>query len=285
MMDWKIALPIIENALHEDLSWGDVTSDHLIDPEQKSVLQLVLKQDGVLAGLPLAEKVFHCLDPQLEWQALHQDGESLTSGTALARISGKSQAILKAERVALNFIQRLSGIATITAQFVKEAQQGNPNIRVVDTRKTTPGLRYLEKYAVRMGGGHNHRYNLSDAVMIKDNHLAILKQAGKSLKPAITQLKQQIPHTMRVEIEIDRLDQLESVLDSGADIVLLDNMSCDTLKQAVAQTQGRAILEASGGVNLKTIRGIAATGVDIISVGALTHSAPSLDIGLDYSLG
>lgn len=283
-MDWRIVDPLIENALQEDLSWGDATSDNLIDPKQQSNLEIKLKQDGVVAGLPVAERVFQAIDPKISWKALAHDGEKHQSGTILAKVTGSSQSMLKAERLALNFLQRLSGVATLTERFVAEARAGSTDVRVVDTRKTTPGLRYLEKYAVRMGGGNNHRYNLSDAVMLKDNHLAMVAQSGKSLQTAVQELKFKIPHTMRIEIEIDSLDQLEEVMAAGADIVLLDNMSCPELIRAVEIAQGRVLLEASGGVNLKTIRAIAETGVDLISVGALTHSATSLDISLDYSI-
>ena len=283
IVEWNAIMPMIETALQEDLPWGDVTSEHLISPLQTSTFVLILKQEGVLAGIPVAEKIFQRLDSHIGWTAAHQDGEKLSKGTILAEITGTSQVLLQAERVALNFLQRLSGIATLTSHFVEEAKKGSDHVRLVDTRKTTPGLRYLEKYAVRMGGGSNHRFNLSDAVMIKDNHLAILSQSSRPLKEAVAELRGKIPHTMRIEIEIDTLDQLEAVLEAGAEIILLDNMSCEMMRRAVEKTQGRALLEASGGVTLETVREIAATGVDIISVGALTHSAPAIDISLDLS--
>ncbi len=281
-MDWYNISPIIKMAIEEDLSWGDITSESLIDPTWTIELVLYLKQDGVIAGLPVAERVFRELEPQLQWTAHQEDGEFLKAGTTLASISGKAQFLLKAERVALNFLQRLSGIATLTEQFVAEARKGSATVRIVDTRKTTPGLRILEKYAVRMGGGHNHRHNLSDGVLIKDNHLAIIAKAGKSVKEALISAKQKIPHVMRMEMEVDSISQISAALEAGIDVILLDNMSCEEMKQAVQDVKGRALLEASGGITLETIANIAATGVDIISIGALTHSAPALDISLDY---
>ncbi|MBF0286435.1 MAG: carboxylating nicotinate-nucleotide diphosphorylase [SAR324 cluster bacterium] len=281
-MNWYNIYPIIQMAIEEDLSWGDITSESLIDPNWTIELILYLKQDGVIAGLPVAELVFRELEPELEWTAHQEDGQFLTAGTPLASISGRAQFILKAERVALNFLQRLSGIATLTSRFVTEARKGSSTVRIVDTRKTTPGLRILEKYAVRMGGGHNHRHNLSDGVLIKDNHLAIIAKAGKSVKETLISAKQKIPHVMKMEMEVDSISQIPDALEAGIDVILLDNMNCEEMIQAVKEVQGRALLEASGGVTLKTIENIAATGVDIISVGALTHSAPALDISLDY---
>ncbi len=273
---------IIKNALDEDISWGDVTTETLIDASFESELSMVLKEEGVVAGLSVAERAFRMIEPDLIWTPLVKDGKYLQKGTQLVRLSGKAQNLLIAERVALNFLQRLSGIATLTYEFVKEARKTSSTVRILDTRKTTPGLRYLEKYAVRMGGGYNHRYNLSDAVLVKDNHLAILKKEGKTIRDAIVTLKNNIPHTVKIEIEVDTIDQLEEVLKEGVDTLLLDNMSCDDLKQAVQIVNNRAKTEASGNVSLKTVAEIASTGVDYISAGALTHSAPSLDISLDY---
>lgn len=273
---------LVRTALQEDASWGDVTSESLISEQWATEMVLLLKEDGVAAGLTLAEQVFRELDPGLEWETVKSEGIWLKSGTELAVLSGKSRALLQAERVALNFLQRLSGIATLTYRYVQEARKGSSTVRIVDTRKTTPGLRYWEKYAVQQGGGHNHRYNLSDAVMVKDNHLAILAQHGKSFSDAIKLARQHIPHTMKIEVEVDSLSQIDEALAGGADIILLDNMTCEELKRAVSQIDNRAITEASGGVKLENVAEIAATGVNIISVGALTHSAPSLDISLDF---
>ncbi|MGK5093914.1 carboxylating nicotinate-nucleotide diphosphorylase [Deltaproteobacteria bacterium TL4] len=273
---------LIKTSLEEDLAWGDVTSETVINAKWQVQLEILLKQDGVVAGLTVAEQVFRYLDPDLKWMALQQDGTWLTQGTVLASFEGCAQSLLQTERVALNFLQRLSGIATKTYLFVQEARKGSATVRIVDTRKTTPGLRLLEKYAVRMGGGINHRYNLSDAVMLKDNHLSILKKHGVSLSEALKTLRQRLPHTLSIEVEVDSLSQIQEVLDAGADSILLDNMSCDEIRQAVKLIDKRAIIEASGGVTLDRVAEIAATGVDVISVGALTHSSPSLDISLDY---
>jgi len=280
-MELQLIRPLVQAALAEDLAWGDLTTDNLIDPAQTCEWVLLLKQEGVVAGLPLAKEVFAQLEPNLLWTPFHQDGEFLPPGTVLARVQGRAQPLLKAERVALNFLQRLSGIASLTRRFVVEAHKGNPQVRVVDTRKTTPGLRYLEKYAVRKGGGHNHRFCLSDAVMIKDNHLALVEQSGRSLVAAVQEMRQRLGHLVKVEIEVDRLDQIPPALEAGADCILLDNMTPDQLRQAVTLIGNRALTEASGGVRLETIQAIAASGVAVISVGALTHSPPALDISLD----
>ena len=208
------------------------------------------------------------------------DGQKFSRGDTLATVQGPAQGVLQAERVALNFVQRMSGIATLTSRFVQEAE--GTNARIVDTRKTTPGLRLLERYAVRCGGGGNHRFSLSDAVMAKDNHLEILTaQGSRSLAEALSAARRQLPHTTSIEVEVDRLDQIEAVLAAGADTILLDNFTTDQLRAGVQLIAGRAIVEASGGMKLEKIREVAATGVDIISVGALTHSAMSLDLALD----
>jgi len=281
-MDFRHIDPIIKTALDEDLPWGDITSETIIDPNLQHDFVLLLKEDGVLAGLPVAERTFKHLEPNLSWELLGEDGSFRNKGETLVRLRGNTQKILMAERVALNLLQRLSGIATLTSQYVKQARQQSETVRITDTRKTTPNLRYLEKYAVRMGGGHNHRYSLSDAVMLKDNHLAILKQQGVSMKEAVRKLRDNLPHTIRIEIEVDRVEQIEAVVSAGVDCILLDNMSPETLVEAVQLINGRTQTEASGGVSLETVASIAATGVDIISAGALTHSAPALDISLDF---
>ncbi|MEK6286048.1 MAG: carboxylating nicotinate-nucleotide diphosphorylase [Acidobacteriota bacterium] len=273
---------LVERALEEDLGRGDITSDLLVPSDVTTKAVLRSRGQGVIAGLDVAAMVFASVDAQVHFAALITDGDAVVPGQELAVISGAARSLLRAERVALNFLQRLSGIATLTSRY-EEAVRGT-RARIVDTRKTTPGLRSLEKYAVRAGGGFNHRRDLSDAMMIKDNHLAVIEALGLSLSEAIKQARESLPHTLKIEIEVDRLDQISEALAAGADIVLLDNMSIEDLRRAVAMIDGRAMTEASGGVNLRTISEIAATGVDVISVGALTHSAPALDIGLDFEV-
>ncbi len=274
---------LVAAALAEDVGRGDVTSDLLVPPEIPARAAFAARGAGVVAGLPLAALVFALIDPATRWEALVPDGTALTAGQTLAVVSGSARSLLRAERVALNFVQRLSGIATLTAQYVAAVQ--GTRARIVDTRKTTPGLRALERYAVRVGGGRNHRRDLSDAVMIKDNHLVAIAARGLSLAAALDEARAALPHTTKIEVEVDRLEQIPAVLAARADIILLDNMTPRTLRAAVGLIAGRAITEASGGVNLQTVAAIAATGVDVISVGALTHSAPALDIGLDFEIG
>jgi len=273
---------LVEYAVEEDLGRGDVTSDLLVPPSAAARAVFRSRSDGVIAGLNVALTVFAVSNAQVVFTSLIADGDSVSPGQDLAVVSGSARSLLRAERVALNFLQRLSGIATLTSQYV-EAVRGT-RARIVDTRKTTPGLRALEKYAVRAGGGFNHRRDLSDAMLIKDNHLAVLGALGLPLTEAIKQARRSMPHTLKIEIEVDRLDQIPEALAAGADLILLDNMSTEDLKSGVAAIQGRAIVEASGGISLGTIGEIAATGVDVISVGALTHSAPALDIGLDLEV-
>ncbi|HEV2578917.1 MAG TPA: carboxylating nicotinate-nucleotide diphosphorylase [Acidobacteriaceae bacterium] len=266
-------------ALLEDAPWGDLTSEVVLPEDAQIVAELVAREGGVLCGEDVFSTAMSLTGP-VAVQFRKKDGESFCAGEVPARIEGPARAILHAERVALNLVQRLSGIATLTAKFVAEA--AGTKARIVDTRKTTPGLRLFERYAVRCGGGGNHRFSLSDAVLVKDNHLAALRTGGdeelaKRLRAALSNL----PHTTHVEIEVDRLDQIETALAAGAHTVMLDNFSLDDLRAGVRQIAGRALVEASGGVSLDTVRGIAATGVDLISVGALTHSVRSLDLGLD----
>jgi nicotinate-nucleotide pyrophosphorylase (carboxylating) len=270
---------IIETALAEDIGWGDLTTSTTIAPEWTAHATMICKQTGILAGVWLAEQIFRQLDPTLRTTVRVADGQRVQPGQAVLEIAGAVAPILTAERVALNLIQRLSGIATLAYQFV-EAVAGLP-VRIVDTRKTTPGLRLLEKYAVRVGGAHNHRYNLADAILIKDNHLQAAANAGRSLPEVIRRARTLAPHTVTIEVEVESLEQLRQALDAGADVILLDNMPLEAMREAVAITAGRALLEASGGVTLARVRAIAETGVDLISVGALTHSAPALDISLD----
>ena len=271
---------LVEAALEEDLAWGDLSSDYFVPTTILATADFVARKSGVLAGQEVAAAVYAAVDPAIRYEPILPDGSPLEAGVTLARASGSARSLLRGERVALNFMQRLSGIASLTARYV-EAVEGTA-ARIVDTRKTTPLLRDLEKYAVRCGGGFNHRRNLSDGVMLKDNHLAALMTAGLSLSQVLREGKARLPHLVKVEVEVDRLDQIAAALDGGADVILLDNMSPTLLRQAVELIAGRAMTEASGGVNLDTVRAIAQTGVDLVSVGALTHSAPALDIGLDF---
>ncbi|MBI2887042.1 MAG: carboxylating nicotinate-nucleotide diphosphorylase [Chloroflexi bacterium] len=282
-------LRVIDAALEEDLGMGDVTTDSLIDPGWRAEGALVVKAPGVLAGMPVAATVFHRVDPAIAVTILLSDGATVAPGDVAARVAGPAASILKAERVALNLLQRLSGTASETARYVEAV--GELPARVLDTRKTTPGLRALEKYAVRVGGGHNHRHNLADGVLIKDNHLEALALAGRSLTDAVRQAKAWAPHTVQVEVEVTALGQAEEAVLAGADCILLDNMPVELMRQAVRLITQRAaerglprpLIEASGGITLATVRAVAETGVDLISVGALTHSAKALDISLELS--
>jgi nicotinate-nucleotide pyrophosphorylase (carboxylating) len=268
-------------ALDEDLGSGDVTTLATVPPNAKSIALMRAREPLVVAGIQFAETAFRELSSTIKIQKLVRDGASAKAGDTLLKISGPSRAILSAERVALNFVQRLSGIATATAQFV-EAVKGT-NAKILDTRKTTPGWRRLEKYAVKCGGGKNHRIGLFDLVLIKDNHLAALQhETPNAIAAAVLRARKKFP-TLNVEVEADTLEQVGQAADAGADIILLDNMTVAQLRQAVKIVRGRAKTEASGGVNLKTVRAIARTGVDFISVGAITHSARAVDIGLDFA--
>jgi nicotinate-nucleotide pyrophosphorylase (carboxylating) len=266
--------------LQEDVGPGDVTSRSILPTGHASRAVIHAKQNGTLAGLPIAEAVFAAVDPTLTVKRIATEGRQISKGDILLELEGSTLGILTGERLALNLLQRLSGIATQTQSFVQVlAGLSNPP-RIVDTRKTTPGLRLLEKYAVTIGGGHNHRFGLFDAVLLKDNHI---KAAGGVMQ-AVAGARAHVPHTMRVEVEVESFEQVNEALEAGADIIMLDNMSLDAMRQAVARirnTSPRTVIEASGGVNLETVRGIAETGVDVISVGALTHSVMSLDISLD----
>jgi nicotinate-nucleotide pyrophosphorylase (carboxylating) len=279
----KLELPpfLVERAvaaaLEEDLGQaGDITTDPIIPAHAVAEAEVVARKAGVIAGLDLAAESFKALDPDAQFVAGVADGAHVGAGSRIARIQGKARALLMAERTALNFLGHLSGIATLTASYVAAIE--GTKARIVCTRKTTPGLRALEKYAVRAGGGVNHRFGLYDAVLVKDNHIA----AAGSLSRALTKLRARIGHLVKVEVEVDTLDQLEEALRFPIDAVLLDNMDVAALKRAVAMVGGRVQTEASGGVNLETVRKIAETGVDLISVGALTHSAPRLDLALEW---
>lgn len=267
---------IVALALHEDIGTGDVTTQFTVRPEASASARMIAKQAGVIAGLPIINEVYFQLGDSVEVSVFVEEGDPVEAGTTICELEGLAQIILMGERVALNFVQRLSGIATKTARMVSLVE--GTSARVVDTRKTTPGLRVLEKYAVRAGGGHNHRFGLYDAIMIKDNHI----RASGSITEAVQFARAQAPHTMTITVECETLDQVSEAVQAGADILLLDNMSLDELRNAVTRIDGRAAAEASGGVNEDTIAAIAQTGVNIISVGALTHSATALDISLDF---
>lgn len=270
---------IVAAALDEDAPWGDITSEVLVPASATGTARLVARESGVLSGSAAFAAAFRLVDPEVSVSAWVQDGGSFEAGTVLAEVTGPARSILRAERVGLNLVQRMSGIATETSRYVA-AVAGTP-ARIVDTRKTTPGLRVLERQAVRDGGGHNHRHSLSDAVMAKDNHLAFLAGAGVTLTEALVRARHLLPHTTHLEVEVDRLDQVPEVLAAGVDTIMLDNFSLQDLRQGVRMVGDRAIVEASGGVTLETVGDIAATGVDVISVGALTHSVRALDLGLD----
>jgi nicotinate-nucleotide pyrophosphorylase (carboxylating) len=273
---------IIARALVEDAPWGDVTSDAFLPAGAVATATLVAREPGILSGIEVVARVIELVDPATGFEALVADGHAFEAGEALARIRGDARAVLRAERVALNLAQRMSGIATLTARYVAAA--AGTDARIVDTRKTTPGLRVLERQAVRDGGGHNHRFSLSDAVLAKDNHLAVLAAAGIPIGEAIRAARARIGHTVHLEVEVDRLDQVEPVVAAGVDTIMLDNFSLDDLREGVRLVAGRALVEASGGVSLDTVGAIARTGVDIISVGALTHSARALDLALDIEV-
>ncbi|OGO23625.1 MAG: nicotinate-nucleotide diphosphorylase (carboxylating) [Chloroflexi bacterium RBG_16_50_9] len=270
---------IVDNALDEDTGRGDITSEALLPPGLSGRASLLAKAPGVLAGIEIAKRAFHRVDPSLKTDILVQDGTAISPGDVIAVITGNVAGILKAERVALNFLQRLSGIATTTAQYVAEVK-GLP-VRIVDTRKTTPGLRSLEKYAVRAGGGHNHRMNLGDAVLIKDNHIAALRATGMGLPEIIAKARRNAPTGTTIEVEVTSAGEAREALKATPDIIMLDNMEIEEMRKVAALVAGRVKLEASGGITLANVRRVAMTGVDIISVGALTHSYKSLDISLE----
>ena len=279
MTDVREIERIVGAALDEDAPWGDLTSETLIPAAATATAELVAREPGVLSGMEVLAAAFRLVDPRIQVERLGADGERFDAGDVLARVQGPARGILTAERVALNLVQRMSGVATLTARYV-DAVAGT-SARIVDTRKTTPGLRSLERQAVRDGGGRNHRRSLSDAIMAKDNHLAVLTAGGQDLATALRAARERMPHTAHLEVEVDRLDQIDAVLAGGADTIMLDNFGVDDLRAGVARIAGRAVVEASGGVSLDTVGAIAGSGVDVISVGALTHSARALDLGLD----
>ena len=270
---------IIDRALDEDTSRGDVTSEALIPRDLAGKASLLVKEKGVLAGIEVGGRVFHRVDPSLQTDILIEDGTAVQPGDIAGTVSGSVISILKAERVVLNFLQRLSGIASTTARYVTETK--GLGVKILDTRKTTPGLRPLEKYAVRAGGGTNHRFHLGDAVLIKDNHIAVLRAVGLNLQEIIAKARQNAPKGMTIEVEVTNTREAQEALKAGADIIMLDNMGVAEMKQVVALIGGRVKLEASGGITLANVHQVALTGVDFISIGALTHSYNALDISLE----
>jgi nicotinate-nucleotide pyrophosphorylase (carboxylating) len=268
---------VVRSALAEDIGSGDITTLATIPQDHESTAVMLAKQEGIVAGLEVAATVFRLLDKNIVFRPELQDGARVSDGVLLATVSGATRAILTAERTALNFVQRMSGIATLTNRYI--ALVAHTGARILDTRKTSPGLRRLEKYAVSMGGGTNHRFGLDDGILIKDNHVAVAGGVAAAIRAA----KSNAPHTLRIEVEVDDLNQLREAIDAGADVVLLDNMPLEIIRKAVELTQRRVLLEASGGITLENIADVAETGVDMISIGALTHSAPALDISLDIT--
>ena len=274
---------LVDRAIQEDLAMGDATTEALIHPDLQGRAVLFSKVPGVLCGGPVALMVFQRIDPSLSTDLLLQDGATLEPGQTIAQVRGSMASILMGERTALNLLQHLSGIATATARYVYAIQ--GARARIIDTRKTLPGLRALEKYAVRAGGGHNHRRSLGDGVLIKDNHIAALRAQGMTLAQIIHQARANASHTLQVEVEVESVAEAQEALEAGAGLILLDNMPPDQMRQVAELAQGRAVLEASGGITLETVRAVAESGVDLISVGALTHSAQALDISLDFVQG
>ena len=274
---------LVRAALDEDAPWGDLTSQAFIPADAVATAALVARVPGVFSGGDLFTAAFTLTDASCVVELAVDPGADMAPGQTLATVRGPARAVLTAERVGLNFAQRMSGIATTTRRYV-DAVAGT-GARIADPRKTTPGLRLVERAAVRDGGGANHRFSLSDAVMLKDNHLGVLAARGGSLTEALREAIATLPHTTHVEVEVDRIDQIEPVLAAGIDTIMLDNFTLDDLRRGVELVAGRAVVEASGGVSLGTVRAIAETGVDVISVGALTHSAPALDLGLDLVVG
>lgn len=267
---------VILRALHEDITGMDVTTDFLLDEQHESDAYLMAKDEGVVCGMEIAKRVFDLVGGNVDFEILVHDGTKVQYGDILAKMHGRTRVLLKGERTALNLLQHLSGIATETRRCVDIV--AGTKASIADTRKCMVGIRAMQKYAVRCGGGKNHRFNLSDGAMLKDNHI----DACGGIIPAITQLRQHIGHMVRIEVEVRTLDELREALTAKADIIMLDNMDCDTMREAVAITDGRALLEASGGITHDTLRGVAETGVDIISIGALTHSVKAFDISMKW---
>lgn len=265
----------VMTALKEDMPLGDITTDNIVGEEEVTKAEFLAKQDAVIAGLDVARHVFEVLDSNVKFTAFIKDGDKVKKGDIIAEVWGSTRAILKAERTALNFLQRLSAIATTTNKYVSKVQ--NLNVKITDTRKTTPGLRLLEKYAVGAGGGSNHRFSLSDGVLIKDNHIA----AAGGIRNAVERVRKCIPHTVKIEVEVESIEEVQEALDCKADIIMLDNMNNEQMTEAVILINKRALVEASGNMSEETIYEVAKTGVDIISIGKLTHSANSVDISMN----
>ena len=270
---------LIDAALVEDQTFNDPTTQAVVSPEIGGVGMLRAKAHGVLAGVDVGMEVFRRVDPQLDRRALLEDGAELQPGDEIARVSGCAASILRGERIALNFLQRMSGIASDTNRYVRAVQ--GLKARIVDTRKTAPGHRYLDKYSVRMGGGHNHRLNLADGILIKDNHIQANRFREMGLRQVVEMALERASHTIKVEVEVETLEQLHEALDAGAHIIMLDNMPVDLMREAMSIIGDRAVVEASGGITYDTVRAVAETGVDLISIGGLTHSVTALDISLD----
>ena len=270
---------LIDAAIAEDQTFNDPTTAALVPPEIRGVGMLRAKSPGVLAGVEVGMAVFRRVEPELELQPLMVDGASLSPGDDIARVAGSAAGILRSERIALNFMQRMSGIATLTNRYV-QAVQGTRS-RIVDTRKTAPGHRYLDKYAVRAGGGYNHRYNLADGILIKDNHIQANRFREMGLRQVIELALERASHTIRVEVEVESLEDAREALDAGAHIIMLDNMPVDLMREAMGFIGDQAVVEASGGINFNTVRAVAESGVHLISIGELTHSVPAMDISLD----
>ena len=278
MLNLRALDPLIELAFAEDIGIGDITTEATVPDAQTGIGTLIAKSAGVIAGLPIAERVFQKLDADLTFQASVKDGDAVTAGTVIAEVRGCAKGILTGERTALNFLQRLSGVATLTAEFV--AAVAGYDAEIVDTRKTAPGWRAVQKYAVRVGGAQNHRFGLYDGVLIKDNHIV----AAGGIRNAISRARAVAPHTAKIEVEVETQEQVNEALEAGADILLLDNMTPDQLVRVVQVIGDRAVTEASGGITLHGVKAVAATGVNLISVGALTHSAMPMDISLTLTL-
>lgn len=280
--DPHLVYDLVRAALDEDGAFRDITTNATVDVDQQGRAVFVAKEPGVICGLHIAGSAFAAIDGEIDMRAGIEDGDWVETGRVFAQVVGPLHAILSAERVALNYLQRLSGIATAT-RLMAEKVTDLP-VRILDTRKTTPGLRVLERYAVRVGGGFNHRFNLADGVLIKDNHIEAARARGRSIADVIRSAREIAPHTLKVEIEVTTVDEAIAALDGGADILLLDNMAVEEMREVVALAKGRALTEASGGVTLENVRQIAETGVDFISSGAITHSARALDISLDVTV-
>ena len=278
MLNFRSIDPLIELAFTEDIGIGDITTESTVSPLQQGLGTLITETEGVIAGLPIVQRVFEKIDPDLDFWKLVTDGDCVESMTPIATVEGSAKSILTGERIALNFLQRLSGTATLTARFV--AATAKYDVKIIDTRKTTAGWRALQKYAVRAGGGHNHRFGLYDGVLIKDNHIV----AAGGVAKAIERAQSAVPQTLKIEIEVETLDQVAEAQAAGADIILLDNMPISLMKAAVGEIDENILIEASGGITLDQAEAVAATGVNLISVGALTHSAMPLNIRLDLEI-